>query len=277
MRKIDRECPVCGRTYKVNADRLERWGRGVTCSRECQYISNANKMKRRISLVCATCGAEFSRRPSSIKGKYGAQYCSRPCHYKGRRLGLSPRIVTRPYRRIAPPPSPEVAAERSARRVATRRARDNYRKSDHARARLRETTARAIAEGRIPRVSKLEYEVAEVLDRLGVRYDHSVGLRDSLGRYCAALDFLLADGRALEVNGTFWHADPRVYPDGPVHPAQIRTAAAWERKLAVLESQGIPLIVLWEQDFRDNPAEAVRVALSGVGEIVGRVRQDGVD
>src|SRR5699024_281803 len=49
-----------------------------------------------------------------------------------------------------------------------------------------------------------------------------VPVRGAAGRFVACVDFMLSDGRALEVNGTFWHTDPRVYPDGPTFPAQVR-------------------------------------------------------
>jgi very-short-patch-repair endonuclease len=48
-------------------------------------------------LVCGVCKNEFTRNPSHIKGKHGANFCSPICHYKGRSLGLSKRIVYKPY------------------------------------------------------------------------------------------------------------------------------------------------------------------------------------
>jgi very-short-patch-repair endonuclease len=35
--------------------------------------------------------------PSQIKGKHGANFCSPLCHYSGRSLGISKRIVYKPY------------------------------------------------------------------------------------------------------------------------------------------------------------------------------------
>jgi hypothetical protein len=131
--------------------------------------------------------------------------------------------------------------------------------------RLRETTTRAITEGRIPAVSRLEDEVSEVLRVGGVDFRRQIAFRDPLtGRYGACVDFLLADGRVLEVNGTFWHADPRVYAGRILKPSQVRTAACWQAKIALLARLNIVPLVLWEQDFRNNPGQAIEIVLAGI-------------
>jgi G:T-mismatch repair DNA endonuclease (very short patch repair protein) len=257
--KVQRECPVCGTTYEADETRL-RHGRQTTCSRNCSYRLRGNQSQQRTTVVCAVCKTEISRSPRQIKSKHGAHYCSRACHYRGRTLGLTLRVVTKPYVLVAPPRTPEQIAKQ----VASRRAGKGYGHSDETRARLSETTARAIAEGRIPAVSKLEDVVAKELDALGVGYRRQVAVRGPRGRFVASVDFLLDDGRAVEVNGTFWHSDPRSYPDGPVFPAQRRTAERWARKLTALAELGITVIELWEKELRDDPAQAVRVALATV-------------
>ena len=255
---VNRECPVCAVSYKADPVRL-RHGRQTTCSRACSYALRANKLEKGKTFECPVCEVEFTRRPSQIKSKHGAIFCSAACMYKGRTLGLTPRIVDKPYVRVAP-----INYEAIARAHATRRARNNYGHTDDTRARLSEATTRAIAEGRISPVSKLEDEVAVVLDGLGVSYARQVPVRGAAGRFVACVDFMLSDGRALEVNGTFWHADPRVYPGGPEFPAQVRTAERWDRKVAALAALGIPVVVVWEKDLRDDFAEALRVALASV-------------
>lgn len=119
---------------------------------------------------------------------------------------------------------------------------------------------RAMAAGLVPSVSRLEDVVAEQLDALGVGHTRQALLREN-GRYCACLDFLLISGEALEVNGTYWHADPRVYPDGPVHASQRRSHVLYERKRAALARLGVPLLEVWELDIEADPAKAVKAAL----------------
>lgn len=85
---IDRECAVCGATFQVAPSRLKH-GRGVHCSKECQYIANREKLATgdRTTLVCIGCGNEFDRLNSWLKkGKGMGKFCSRECrdeHWKG--------------------------------------------------------------------------------------------------------------------------------------------------------------------------------------------------
>jgi len=257
--KVKRECPACGELYEADSGRL-RWGRETACSRDCSYRLRGLQKENRTTLICPVCEAEFTRTPRQIKAKHGASFCSPACQYAGRSLGLTVRVVTKPYVLVAPPQS----AESRARAVATRRTRDNYECTDEMRVRRSEATTRAMAEGRISAVSKLEDVAAKALDLQGVGYRRQVGIRGALGRYVACVDFMLDDGRVLEVNGTYWHADPRVYPDGPRFESQRRGEAGWARKAAALAALGIPLLVVWERELRDDPAEAIRVALAAV-------------
>src|SRR5690625_4495158 len=157
---VNRECLVCAVSYKADLVRL-RPGRHPTGSRACSYVLRANKRKKGKTFECPVCEVEFTRTPSQIKSKHSVSYCSAACMYQGRTLGLTPRIVDKPYVRVAP-----INYEAIARAHATRRARNNYGHTDDTRARLSEATTRAIAEGRIAPVSKLEDEVAVVLDEL---------------------------------------------------------------------------------------------------------------
>jgi len=118
--------------------------------------------------------------------------------------------------------------------------------------------------GRVKRVSKLEDTVAATLDILGVRYARQAPIRcTTTGRYVACVDFLLADGRPLEVNGTYWHADPRAYPNGPLHASQKHTAEKYNAKMKKLEMQGISVLEVWELDVDADALGAVKRAIGG--------------
>lgn len=260
MQLIDRVCPVCGKAYKANPTRL-KWGRETTCSRLCSYALRAKKLENSVRLICPVCGKEFVRAQSRVKGKYGAQYCSPECHYKGRSIGLTRRVVTRPYKRVAEVDWKAVAAKT----VATRRARNNYQHSEATKRRLSVATARAIARMKPGHSSKLEDIVASQLDMLRVNYVRQRPFRDRLGRFAFVVDFWLPDlNCALEVNGTFFHADPRFYPE-PVSPIQRRNIEKYRRKLKSLEAMGIKVVEVWEADIKTDPLHAVRTACSKAG------------
>jgi hypothetical protein len=209
------------------------------------------------------CGTHFERSPAQIKSKHQGVYCSRKCHYAGRRIGLTGRVVVAPYVLVS-----EYDRQASGRKAATtRRERGNNRHSEATKERLRQATAahtaRIIDSGH---VSKIEDEVAKELARVGIAFERQVGIRSPVtGQYAACADFVLSNGVVLEVNGTFWRADPRTFPHGPVRASQRRTADCYARKVAFLCEQSIPLVEVWEADLAESVENAVGLALVSAG------------
>lgn len=85
--KVTKPCPICGVVFTTDASRMKH-GRGVHCSRACQYIANREKRsKPKVQFTCIGCGVEFERQPSlSVKNKGAGKFCTRDCrdkHWKG--------------------------------------------------------------------------------------------------------------------------------------------------------------------------------------------------
>ena len=93
---MTRTCPVCQKSYQADPQRVKH-GRQLTCSRRCSYIFRGNTSTRKVTLSCLACGAPYTKSPSQIQRVKHASFCSQACHYNGRTLGLSKRIVTKPY------------------------------------------------------------------------------------------------------------------------------------------------------------------------------------
>ena len=68
----------------------------------------------------------------------------------------------------------------------------------------------------------------------------------------------------IEVNGTFWHADPRFYDRGNLAPAQRRTIERYSRKVNILSQSGIKLAEIWEHDLKQSVSDSVDNALAGL-------------
>lgn len=241
---------------------------------------------------CGVCGNPVTQPPSKKeRAKCATPLCSRACHYRARGMGLVTRVLTKPmnipqHTRLAqadrmravnaarkaaggywytPPRKVRVHRTGTSAVLSVRRPRGWSKGTcpPEVRAKISLGVAKAIAEGRIPRVSKLEVEVGDVLRQLGVTRVPQYAIHDARGRFAAVIDYFLPDfGVALEVNGTFWHADPRAYPNGPEKPSQERTVAKYARKEVLLRQRGIPLVEVWEMDFRSDPELTVRSALS---------------
>jgi len=262
---VKRQCPVCGVIYEADPHRLKH-GRQTTCSRKCSYSLRTTNRTTSVTGPCGVCGKLVTRPPSRVAlSKTNVMLCSSACAYRARSLGLVGREVITPYN--IPDEVRQASSIRRRKQNALRKAEGRYACSDETKAKLSLATAKAIAEGRIPRVSQLELRVGDVLKQLGVRATGQYRLRGDHGRFAAVLDYFLLDsGTAVEVNGTFWHADPREYPSGPVYASQHRTASRYQTKIKLLRDRGIPLIEIWELDFNADPEVAVRSAL---GKLMG--------
>ena len=78
MSKIERICPVCGKTFYVVPSVIKD-GKGIYCSWECYIIGRNTQVER----TCPVCGKVFYTTPSNIKRGSGI-YCSRECRVIGR-------------------------------------------------------------------------------------------------------------------------------------------------------------------------------------------------
>jgi len=95
--QIEKTCPICGKKYMVDKLRFEKHKRQQTCSRKCSYELISIKNSKSSEYECPVCTKKFMRAPSLIKSKHGYIFCSQKCQYKGRTLGLTKRIVEKPY------------------------------------------------------------------------------------------------------------------------------------------------------------------------------------
>lgn len=105
--------------------------------------------------------------------------------------------------------------------------------------------------------SKLETRFAtEYLDKLGIKYVYQYKA-DSIGRY---FDFMLLGNEnhpnkkcLLEVDGQYYHSDPRLYEEKDLNPMQKRNKRVDEIKNKWCSMNGIPLIRVSEYDINHTP------------------------
>jgi very-short-patch-repair endonuclease len=96
--------------------------------------------------------------------------------------------------------------------------------------------------------NSLEREMGAVLGDLNIAYQR----QKALGPY--AFDFHLPDtDTLLECDGTFWHADPRFFPDRDrLYPVQKKTVDNDRRKTTYAANKRFKLIRFWEYDVFNN-------------------------
>jgi len=94
--------------------------------------------------------------------------------------------------------------------------------------------------------SSLESLFAEKLDEMNIEYEIQV----KAWKY--KIDFVIDKDIAIELQGTYWHCDSRVYSDGPKYETQKKAILRDKRKNAYLKSKGFKTVIIWENDFYDN-------------------------
>ena len=103
--------------------------------------------------------------------------------------------------------------------------------------------------------SKLEQDFArDFLMKLGVRYEWQFEPKE-IGRF---YDFYLPEHNLIiEVDGGYYHADPRVVDESKLNPMQQRNKRVDEYKNRWAVAHGIPILRIWEKDIRESPGRVM--------------------
>lgn len=113
--------------------------------------------------------------------------------------------------------------------------------------------------------SKLEERFArDFLDRLGIDYEYQYKA-ESIGRYFDFRLFPNVGGTKvlLEIQGSYWHADPRLYEEKDLNKTQKYDIKVDEIKRKYCERNGIKLLYIWEKDINEH-SEKVKSYLKEV-------------
>ena len=104
--------------------------------------------------------------------------------------------------------------------------------------------------------SKLEDDFASgFLDKLKVKYIRQFEAKDIKRFY----DFYLPETNLIiEVDGGYYHSDPRVVDINNLSPMQKRNKRIDEVKNKWALAHGIPIMRIWEEDIRHNPSAVMR-------------------
>jgi G:T-mismatch repair DNA endonuclease (very short patch repair protein) len=101
------------------------------------------------------------------------------------------------------------------------------------------------------RVSKLELKIQEILNELNISYCSNINI-DGYN-----FDILFNNKNILEINGDYWHANPKIYLDTDiiVYPNNnlLKACEVWERdkiKKDKVEMGGYLVNYLWESEIK---------------------------
>jgi very-short-patch-repair endonuclease len=99
-------------------------------------------------------------------------------------------------------------------------------------------------------VSKIEMIFEKFLLDLGIKVksQHQIGYK--------FYDFIIDSTKVLiEFDGSYWHCDPSLFPNGPIDKHQRQNVKNDEYKNKLAASNGYTLIRVWENEFKENPKE----------------------
>lgn len=98
--------------------------------------------------------------------------------------------------------------------------------------------------------SKLEDDFAKnFLDKLKVKYTWQFEAKD-IGRF---FDYYLPDyNLIIEIDGGYYHSDPRLYEEKDLNKMQKRNKKVDEYKNKWALMHGIPVLRIWEKDIRED-------------------------
>lgn len=112
---------------------------------------------------------------------------------------------------------------------------------------MRIATAGRYRNGFFKKPSKIHLKVKDFLDSLSISYSEEHHL------VYYSLDFGFPEIKiCIEVQGSYFHVDPRIYPNGPVDKIQRRNFGRDIAKKKFLKSLGWSIIEIWEPEINDG-------------------------
>jgi G:T-mismatch repair DNA endonuclease (very short patch repair protein) len=115
--------------------------------------------------------------------------------------------------------------------------------------------------------SKLEKQIANVLEKDNIRYKKQLKLKKDVGYFF--YDYFLIDYDIIvEYNGTYWHSDPRKYNKDFYNQSKKMFAhEIWKRdedKKILAETNGYSILTLWEEDYKSLTSQEFMEKISEV-------------
>jgi len=119
--------------------------------------------------------------------------------------------------------------------------------------------------------NSLEKRFEKILIELGVDYKKQAVVWVSLIRghkKYKVYDFQIPSKKILiEIDGDYWHCNPKKYPNGPINRVQKRNILNDSIKDRVAIAYGYQLIRIWEDDINNNTKNVTKSLKKVIGKI----------
>jgi len=111
-----------------------------------------------------------------------------------------------------------------------------------------------ISRSKIKYVSSQEIRIQSILNRFGIPYTANGFL------YSYSWDLIFKNRMILEIQGDFWHGNPKIYKENDILLDGLSVKDVWEkdrRKKDLLESKGYKVYYLWESEINQMSDEEI--------------------
>lgn len=102
--------------------------------------------------------------------------------------------------------------------------------------------------------TKPEIKVKELLDNLGVKYGEQVFLnfKGENGRISVQPDFKIGNNKVIEVQGDYFHVNPKKFDLRKLTKTQIKTIHRDQIKHSIYMENGFKVLYIWEDDIKNR-------------------------
>jgi very-short-patch-repair endonuclease len=125
----------------------------------------------------------------------------------------------------------------------------DYKHSEETKNKLSEITAKRYSDGTFKRETSIHIKVREFLNEIPLK----CLFEEEYHLVYFSLDFAFPEFKiAIECQGTYFHIDPRFYPNGPSGKIQKRNFGRDKSKKKFLDKKGWTMIELWETEINNE-------------------------
>jgi hypothetical protein len=261
------ECDYCGdkngkRSYKRLMESTHHLC-GSKTGRDCvKLFKQAKNEEKLIKLNCEYCGQPYTCKPSQFE-RLGSRFCKMLCrnkwesenkrgknhhNYNSIEIPCDYCGTIHPVKKHRVESEQEYFFCKAECRIAWYS--EVWSQSDEWREESRKRAVRLREEGRFKgkgAANKPESIIIQLLQDLGIHSE-----QEKAFRYYSSDNYLTEHNLSIEVNGTYWHCDPRVY-DSVIYPDQAKRIVTDVDKEDFLKTKyGIKTLYLWEADIEND-------------------------
>jgi len=221
-----------------------------TCNEELNFKKNGkgivfSRYKKISKKTCANFSKGCEKLSKDRKGKDNPMYGKKPWNKGDKNFAKKISKMFKGY------PKTEEHKKKLSESAKKRKVHGHtgFKHSEESKDKMRQATAKRYRQGKLLRETSIHIKTREYLDILNLNENYE---EECFEKYFS-IDFAFKNAKlAIEVQGTFFHIDPRVYPDGPVSAIQRRNFGRDKSKKKYLESKGWTILELWETEINNG-------------------------